>query len=165
VHVTIRKYAGCGDLKEVNRVWPDQDDQSVTPAGGRNWVMQQTAKLVLTLLAGFALGAGAIQALQAQGVKKPAYVIAEVEVTDAPAYQAYAAKASDTLKPYHARFLVRGKPESKEGAAPQGNIVMVAFDSLADAERWYSTPPYNELIPERQKAAKTLLYIVEGLPQ
>jgi len=127
--------------------------------------MKQTAKLVLTLLAGFALGAGAIQALHAQGVKRPAYVIAEVEVTDALGFQAYAAKVPDTLKPYNARIVVRGKPESKEGAAPQGSIVMVAFDSLADAEKWYSTPPYSELIPERQKAATTRLYIVEGLPQ
>ena len=127
--------------------------------------MKQTTKLVLTLLAGFALGAGAIQVLQAQGVKKSAYVIAEVEVTDAAAFQAYAAKVPDTLKPYNARIVVRGKPESKEGAAPRGSIVMVAFDSLADAEKGYSTPPYSDLIPERQKAATSQVYIVEGLPQ
>jgi uncharacterized protein (DUF1330 family) len=127
--------------------------------------MKQTAKFVLTLLAGVALGAGAIGALQAQGVKKPAYVIADVAVTDPAGFQAYATKVPETLKPYNARIVVRGKPESKEGAAPQGNIVIVAFDSLADAEKWYSTPPYSELIPERQKAAKSQLYIVEGLPQ
>ena len=137
----------------------------MNPQGEGILVMKQTAKLVLTLLAGVALGAGAIQALQAQGVKKPAYVIAEVQVTDAPGFQAYAAKAANTLKPYNARYIVRGKAESKEGAAPQGNIVIVAFDSLADAQKWYGTPPYSALIPVRQKAAKTRLYIVEGLPQ
>lgn len=42
---------------------------------------------------------------------------------------------------------------------------MVAFDSLADAEKWYSTPPYSDLIPERQKAATSQVYIVEGLPE
>src|ERR1022692_2995276 len=124
--------------------------------------MQQTAKLMLALVAGFALGADAIPALQAQATKKPAYVIAEVEVTDAPAFQAYGAKVPDTLKPYNARIVVRGKPESKEGTAPQGNIVMVAFDSLADAEKWYGTPPYSDLIPERLKAAKSNIYLVEG---
>ena len=130
-----------------------------------NWEMRQATTLMLALVAGFAFGAGAIQALQAQSVKKPAYIIADVAVTDAPAFQAYAAKVPDTLKPYNARIVVRGKPEAKEGAAPQGNIVMIAFDSLADAEKWYSTPPYSLLIPEREKAAKTQLYIVEGLPQ
>jgi hypothetical protein len=48
---------------------------------------------------------------------------------------------------------VRDKPEAKEGDPPQGTYFIVAFDSLADAKKWYSTPPYKDLIPERQKAA------------
>jgi uncharacterized protein (DUF1330 family) len=127
--------------------------------------MKQAAKLTLTLLAGFALGAGAIQGLKAQTGKTPAYVVAEVEVTDPPAYQAYLAKAVDSLKGYNSRIITRAKPDVKEGAPAQGNIVIATFDSLADAEKWYSTPPYKDLIPERQKSAKTRLYIVEGVPQ
>ena len=45
------------------------------------------------------------------------------------------------------------------------NYVIVAFDSVADAEKWYCTPPYKDLIPERQKAAKSNVFIVGGLPQ
>jgi hypothetical protein len=48
---------------------------------------------------------------------------------------------------------VRDKAEAKEGDPPQGTYFIVAFDSLADAKKWYSTPPYKDLIPERQKAA------------
>jgi uncharacterized protein (DUF1330 family) len=129
------------------------------------WDMRQTAKFALTLLTGFAIGGGVFQVLQAQGVKKPAYVVAEVAVTDAQGFQAYAAKVPETLKPYNGRIVVRAKPDPKEGAAPQGNIVMLEFDSLADAEKWYSTPPYSELIPERAKTATSRLYIVEGLAQ
>jgi uncharacterized protein (DUF1330 family) len=127
--------------------------------------MKQQAMLTVALVAGFALGAGVMNVLQAQGVRKPAYVVADVAVTDMAAFQAYTAKVPETLKPYNGRVVVRGKPEPREGAAPQGNIAIIAFDSLADAEKWYSSPPYGELIPERQKAAKTQLYIVEGLPQ
>jgi uncharacterized protein (DUF1330 family) len=127
--------------------------------------MKQTAKLAIALLVGFAVGAGVIRTLQAQGAKKPAFVIADVEVTDQTAFSAYVAKVPDTLKSYNGRIIVRSKPFPKEGAAPQGNIVVIAFDGLADAEKWYATPPYSLLIPERQKAAKTQLYIVEGLPQ
>jgi uncharacterized protein (DUF1330 family) len=36
---------------------------------------------------------------------------------------------------------------------------------MTDAEKWYTEPPYHPLIAERQKAAKTRLYIVEGAPQ
>jgi uncharacterized protein (DUF1330 family) len=127
--------------------------------------MKQIARLALTGLAGFALGAGAIQGLHAQAGKAPGYAVAEIEVTDPPAYQAYLGKAVESLKPYNARIIVRAKPEAKEGPAPQGNVVITRFDSLADAEKWYSTPPYKDLIAERQKAAKGRFYIVEGVPQ
>jgi uncharacterized protein (DUF1330 family) len=43
--------------------------------------------------------------------------------------------------------------------------VITSFDSLPDAEKWYSTPPYKDLVAERQKSAKTRFYIVEGVPQ
>jgi uncharacterized protein (DUF1330 family) len=128
--------------------------------------MRQNAKAPATLLAGFAVGAGIIGALQAQGTKKPAYVIADVDITDLAAYQAYGAKVPPTLKAYNGRIIVRGKPSPKEGAPPPGDkFVMLEFDSLADAEKWYTSPEYRALIPERQKAAKAQIYMVEGLPQ
>jgi uncharacterized protein (DUF1330 family) len=127
--------------------------------------MKQTAMLVLSLLTGFVLGAGAIPGLHAQGQKRLAYLVAEPVVTDPAAFQAYAAKVAETLKGANARVLANGKPDVKEGASAQGNIVIIAFDSLADAEKWYNEPPYHPLIAERQKAAQTRLYIVEGLPQ
>ena len=68
--------------------------------------------------------------------KKPAYVIAEVEVTDPAGFQDYVAKAIPTLTPHKAQFLARSKARSKEGIAPVGDIVMLRFDSLEEAERW-----------------------------
>jgi uncharacterized protein (DUF1330 family) len=128
--------------------------------------MKKLATVVVALGIGTALVAGWIDVLKAQGTKKPAYVIAEViEVTDPPAMQAYAAKVADTLKPYNARIIVSGKAEPKEGEPPKGNIVVIAFDNMADAQKWYSTPPYSPLIAERQKASKARFYIVEGVPQ
>jgi uncharacterized protein (DUF1330 family) len=128
-------------------------------------IMKQMRKCAVMLLAGFALGAGGIHGLRAQAGKAPAYAIAEIEVTDAPLYQAYLAKAIDSLKPYNAHIIVRAKPDMKEGTPVQGNVVITSFDSLTDAEKWYSTPPYKDLIAERQKAAKGRFYIVEGVPQ
>jgi uncharacterized protein (DUF1330 family) len=96
---------------------------------------------------------------------KPAYVIAEVEITDTAAFQEYVAKAVPTLAEYNARLIARGHPHSKEGTAPVGEIVIVAFKSLADAERWYGSPSYKVCIPLRQRAANTRLFIVEGEPQ
>jgi uncharacterized protein (DUF1330 family) len=127
--------------------------------------MRQRTKLALALLTGFVLGGGAIGALKAQTNKPPAYVVAEVEVTDPAEFQQYAAKVPATLAPYHGRTVVRGKPDTKEGPAMNGNLVVLAFDNLDDAEHWYSSPAYNQIIPMRQRSAKTRLFIVEGLPQ
>ena len=127
--------------------------------------MKEIVTLVVGLLVGFALGAGAIGRPHAQAGKKPAYQIAEVEVTDPAAFEAYRTKALETMRPYNVRFLAFGKPDVKEGAPVQGNIAIVEFPSMADAEKWYSTPPYHPMIAERQKAAKTRLYFVEGVWQ
>ena len=96
--------------------------------------------------------------------KRPAYVIAEVEITDPAGFQDYVAKAIPTLAGYNARLLTRGHPRSKEGTAPVGDIVIVAFDSLAEAEAWYHSGAYAEAIPLRQRSANTRLFIVEGEP-
>jgi uncharacterized protein (DUF1330 family) len=97
--------------------------------------------------------------------KRPAYVIAEVEITDAAVFQEYVLKAVPTLAAANARIIARSKPHSKEGTAPVGEIVIVAFESLDDAQRWYSNSPYSDTIPIRQRSANTRLYIVEGEPE
>jgi uncharacterized protein (DUF1330 family) len=124
--------------------------------------MKQAAKLAMTLLSVLSMGSGA---LHAEDAKKPAYVIADVVISNMAEYKVYGAKVPDTLKPYNGRIVVRGTPSSKEGVPPDGIIVMLEFDSLSDAEKWYGSPAYSALIPERQKAAKAQIYIVEGLPR
>ncbi|HTT80386.1 MAG TPA: DUF1330 domain-containing protein [Stellaceae bacterium] len=93
------------------------------------------------------------------------YVIVEVEVTDPKAFQEYGAKVGPTLAAHNAKLIVRGKGNAKEGPIPVGNIVVIEFPSLAAAEAWYASPAYKEIIPLRQRAANTRLFIVEGEPQ
>jgi hypothetical protein len=71
--------------------------------GGRE--MRKTATYALTLIAGFAIGAGAIDALHAQAEKKPAYLVAEVELTNPDAFKEYQKKAMETLSPIRLAFL------------------------------------------------------------
>ena len=79
--------------------------------------MKEMSKYAVILLAGFALGAGAIQGLHAQVGNAPAYAIAEVEITDPPLYQAYLAKAIDSLKPYNARIICSRQARHERGHA------------------------------------------------
>lgn len=91
-----------------------------------------------------------------------AYVIAEIDVTDAETYKAYTALTPASIARHGGRFLVRGGPaEGLEGDSPK-RIVVVEFDSVAAARRWYESPDYTEAKAIRARAAESRLFIVEG---
>ena len=128
--------------------------------------MRLRIKLTVTMLIGVALGSAAMSILHAQGAKRPGFVIGEIEVTDPAAYREFAAKVPATLKPYNAHFIVLGStPDVREGAPSAGRLSIIAFNSVEDAQRWYTTPPYSELISMRQQASSARILIVEGVPQ
>ena len=125
--------------------------------------MRKTATLLAGLLAGAAIGAWGIPALRAQTAAHPAYVVAEVHVTDPAGFSEYLKALPATLAPYHAKTLARGLADTKEGAPPDGNVVILVFDSLKDANAWYASPAYQTIIPLRQKSATTRVYILDGV--
>ncbi len=127
--------------------------------------MKTNHKLALALLAGVSIGAAGIHALHARQITTvPAYVIAEVDVTDPVLMQKYAAKVPETLVPFNYHYVVRSaKIQSLEGEPPKGGIVIIAFDSVEKAREWYDSPAYAAIRPIRQSAAKSRLFIVEGL--
>jgi uncharacterized protein (DUF1330 family) len=127
--------------------------------------MKANQKLALALLAGASMGFAGAMAIRAEQVKSPpGYVIAEVEVTDPATMQKYREKVPETLAPFHHSFLVRGSNiQSLEGEAPKGGIVVIAFDSVEKAREWYDSPAYATIKPIRQSAAKSRIFIVEGI--
>jgi uncharacterized protein (DUF1330 family) len=52
--------------------------------------------------------------------------------------------------------------EAVEGEAPK-RIVVIAFDSAEKARGWYDSPAYEAIRPIRQSAAKSRIFIAEGL--
>jgi uncharacterized protein (DUF1330 family) len=125
--------------------------------------MNAKATHLLILLAGIAIGAWGIPALRAQTAPHPAYVYAEVHVTDPAGFSEYVKKLPATLAPYHARTLVRGLADTREGTPPAGNVVILAFDSLKDANDWYMSPAYQAIIPLRQKSSTARVFIIDGV--
>jgi uncharacterized protein (DUF1330 family) len=126
--------------------------------------MKTNYKLALAMLAGVLIGVAGAKAIRAQQVKiPPAYVIAEVDVVDTTTFQKYADKVPQTLAPFHGQYLVRGgKTQAVEGEAPK-RIVVIAFDSAEKARGWYDSPAYEAIRPIRQSAAKSRIFIAEGL--
>ena len=94
----------------------------------------------------------------------PAYVIAEVEVTDPEKFKGYQALAPDTIAQHGGRYLARGgKTEVLEGTWPPRRTVLLEFPSVAAAQGWYNSPAYKRAIEARRGAATLRALIVEGL--
>jgi uncharacterized protein (DUF1330 family) len=119
--------------------------------------------VVVALLTGIALGSLGMQTLRAQ--KSPsAFYIAEVfEVSNPDQFNIYAAGVPATVEKYGGHYLVRGgKTEALEGEPPK-RIIVTAFKSMTDAQKWYASPEYSALRPIRQRSAKARGFIVEGV--
>jgi uncharacterized protein (DUF1330 family) len=127
--------------------------------------MKANRKLALAVLIGIAIGIAGATAIHARQVKvAPGYVIAEVEVTDLPTMQKYGEKMPETLAPFNHHYLIRSsKIQALEGEPPKGGIVVIAFDSVEKAREWYDSPAYEAIKPIRQSAAKSRIFIVEGI--
>ena len=127
--------------------------------------MKTNRKLALAVLVGISIGVAGAEAIHAQqGKTPPGYVIAEVDVTDPTTMQKYGEKVPETLAPFNHHYLVRtSKIQTLEGEPPKGGIVLIDFDSAEKAREWYDSPAYAAIRPIRQSAAKSRIFIVEGV--
>ncbi len=94
----------------------------------------------------------------------PAYLIAEIEVTDPALYERYKPLAAAAIVAAGGRYLVRGgETVALEGAAPAGRLVILEFPSTTAAWAFYDGPGYAEARMIREHAAKSRIFITEGL--
>ncbi len=93
----------------------------------------------------------------------PAYVIAEVEVTNPVGYDAYRPLAGASIAQYGGKFLARGgRTELLEGSPDPARVVVIEFTDLAAAKRWYDSPEYQEALKIRLANSTGRVLIVEG---
>src|SRR5262245_51988282 len=75
----------------------------------------------------------------------PAYVIAEVDIHDPDQYADYTAAVPDTLAASGGRFVARGGELAVlEGEWTPPRLVILEFEDLEAAKRWYESPAYQE---------------------
>ena len=93
-----------------------------------------------------------------------AYVIAHIEVNDAETFDAYREKVPAVIEKFGGRYLVRGGTvHGLEGQWTIPRLVIIAFDSLEAAQRFYHSPEYQEILPLRLQAAEGTVVIAEGV--
>jgi uncharacterized protein (DUF1330 family) len=94
----------------------------------------------------------------------PAYVIAEVEITNPAGYKEYAAVVPGTIAQYGGKFLHRGGPAHVlEGDWPQLRRVLIEFPSVEAARAWFNSPEYEKPKAMRQANSKGRLMLLEGV--
>ena len=127
--------------------------------------MKTNYKLALAVLAGVLISVAGARLIRAQQVKTPpAYVIAEVEVTDPITLKKYSEKAPQIVASFNGHYVVRGgKIQALEGEPPKGFIVVIGFDSAEKAREWYDSPDYAAIRPFRQSSTKSRMFIAEGV--
>jgi uncharacterized protein (DUF1330 family) len=92
-----------------------------------------------------------------------AYVIARVTVTNPEAYAEYVKGATEAIRKYGGRPLARGGAyEALEGEARPRNVI-IEFESLEQAKRYYHSAEYQAAKAKREGAATAELVAVEGV--
>lgn len=92
-----------------------------------------------------------------------AYVIVETDVTDPGQFQQYSAAAPATVAAGGGRFLARGGELAVlEGDWRPPRIVILEFEDLEAAQRWYDSQAYQEAKKLRLGAATFRAIAVQG---
>jgi uncharacterized protein (DUF1330 family) len=128
--------------------------------------MRTQYTIAIAMLAGFGLGAVAVQGLHAQA-KPPVYLITEIDVTNIDAYtKEYAPKAQALIKANGGRLLAAGqKVTALEGDPPKARVAVSAWDDMHNIQAWRNSAEFKENRKIGEKYAKFRSFTIEGLPQ
>ncbi|WP_237215120.1 DUF1330 domain-containing protein [Falsiroseomonas oryziterrae] len=93
----------------------------------------------------------------------PAYLIANIEVTDPEGFERYRAAVPPVIAAHGGRYLVRGGAQTAlEGALALKRLVILEFPSMAAAQAFYASPDYAPLLALRLATTRSDVVLVEG---
>ena len=93
----------------------------------------------------------------------PAYLIANIDVTDPALFDTYRAQVPAVIARYGGKYAVRGGAVTAvEGTSPFKRLVVLEFASMDALKTFYHSPEYAPLIALRQKASTGDVVLVEG---
>ena len=93
-----------------------------------------------------------------------AYVITDVEITDAGLYGQFLERVTSTVEAHGGRFIARGgETEVILGDWTPKRIAMMVFDSRQRVHAWLRSPEYTALDDIRSRSSNINMVIIEGL--
>ena len=93
-----------------------------------------------------------------------AYVIGAVlSVSDPAKFSEYVERAHPTLEQYGGKIVVvHDTVEVADGKWSPAGIIVVEFESMAQAKKWYNSPEYNPLVSIRTGSSDSGVIFVDG---
>jgi uncharacterized protein (DUF1330 family) len=114
---------------------------------------------VVAVLAGLAVGS----AWAVQGTTKNAYIVVQVDVTNAQQYAEYMKVSPDIIAKFGGRFIARGgRTATLEGPPARSRVVVIEFPSFERAQQFYQSSEYQAARKLRANAANAQFVLVEG---
>ncbi len=93
-----------------------------------------------------------------------AYLVADIEITDAEGYQEYRRTVGASIAAFGGRFLARGGVvEVLEGDWSPKRLVIVEFPSMERLRAWYDSPEYAPALALRKRTSVSGLVMTEGI--
>ena len=94
---------------------------------------------------------------------KKGYLVAHLSVHNKEGMEKFRQMAGPTIAEYGGKVLVRNPdPEVREGSN-SGIAIVIEFESIENARKFYESDKYTEARAVRESAADTDLILVEGM--
>ena len=94
----------------------------------------------------------------------PAYILAEIDITNPEGYKEYTSVVGATVEKYGGKFLVRGgKAQVLEGEWPERRRVLLEFPTVEAARKWWDSPEYEKPKALRKANSEGRLLLIEGV--
>ena len=126
--------------------------------------MKTRYTVVLSMIAGAALGGAAMQGVHAQLAAKKAYTVTELQTLDAQAAADVAKRiqAAQTQAGGRNFRTGGGKVVGLEGPPPPQRVAITEWENIEKAQAFFKSKAWTDLGPDRDKALKTIRrYAVE----
>src|SRR6202022_4784326 len=108
--------------------------------------MRSRLDLTLAMLAGFALGAVAVQSVHAQRSGAGAYAIIDITEVDAPqSLNEVLPKLAPSVAAFGGKFVTRTENILGLDGVPPLRFFIIAFDNMEDAQRWDNSPAQSAI--------------------
>lgn len=93
----------------------------------------------------------------------PAYLIANIEITDPAGFETYRERAPAVVARFGGRYLIRGSlPTVAEGKQFFTRLTVLEFPSIEAIQRFYDSPEYAPLLAIRTACSKSDVVFMPG---